>query len=158
MMSKAKENSGFSMTHTTDERTLKETLGGGPMEKRLCRIAFTCPVCRNSHMTEQYITLPAGSEEEFLERLDEQEQDVRFLSSLILAGANYIHDELGGIQEVQKEIIRLGNQQGPWVVDIQVTGESQFTCDGCRHTFPEIQEMRDHHRVCIWHPHGMLGE
>ena len=154
----SKGNSGFRMTNTTDERTLKETLGGGPTEKQLCQVAFTCPVCRNLHMTEQYITLPAGSEKEFLERLEEQEQDVRFLSSLILAGANYMHDELGGIQEVQKKIVQLGNQQGPWAVEIQVTRESQFTCGGCRRTFPDIQEMRDHLQGCVWHPHGMLGD
>ena len=156
-MNQKKRGSGCRLGHIRDEQGTRDAMGGVPTEKRLCLVAFTCPVCRNPHMTEQYITLPASSEEEFIERLEEQEQDVRFLSTLILAGANYLHDELGSIEAVQRKIVELGNQQGPWAADIQVTRESEFTCDGCRHTFPEIQEMRDHIRGCLWHPQGVLG-
>ena len=119
----------------------------GPMVRRLCILNFQCPLCMEEHEAEIYISLPAEDLDEYVAKLRPQANNWKFIEPLLTRKVIQFHEELGDLDVLARRAGAEGIRKTR-APTLELTGESNYTCDECSRTFDSIRELREHMENC----------
>ena len=119
----------------------------GPMVRRLCILNFQCPLCMEDHEAQMYISLPAADLDEYVANLRPKATDWKFIEPLLTREVIQFHEELGDLDVLARRAGAqgIGKTRAP---TLELTDESDYTCDDCSRTFDSIQKLRQHMDNC----------
>lgn len=113
--------------------------------RRLVRIRYSCPLCRRGHTTEQYITVPAATLEDYSLKILKALADPGFTGHIVSAHMTLLHEEQGDLHRYQQRIS--SRTLRTRIIAHKILEESDYTCPECQQTFPTIADCRRHQGV-----------
>ena len=119
----------------------------GPIVRRLCICQFHCSLCLGEHEIELYISLPVADLDEYSARLRQYASNWDTLMPAFANAAMQVHTSRGDVQKLVRKARQTGlpRTRPP---KIEITGESNYTCDYCSCTFDTIGKLRVHMDTC----------
>lgn len=116
----------------------------GPAVRRLCSFHFPCPLCGEPHAVQYYITVPASGLDEFHRKLLEMLTGQDFLQQKFIDHAVEHHAGRDDLPQLLERLERDGPPKTSRQIEVEVTGETDYTCDACAGTFPTVAALRIH--------------
>ena len=127
----------------TPERVFAEK-----MMRRLVRFRYQCRLCGQTHEVENYVSAETGTEEEFRETVTGFYRLENMPENIFDGPARLHHEERGDHARLTARAREHGLGKVTNPPELVITGESQYTCDGCGRTFPTIERLREHGIPC----------
>ena len=125
----------------------EDAFKGRPMTRRLCICRFQCPLCREDHEAELYISLPAADLDEYVAQLRHHAANWQLLQPAVSSAVMEFHQKEGDLEKLARRAARYGIQPTD-PPTLELTDESIYTCDECSRTFDTIAELREHRPKC----------
>lgn len=135
---KRKEQRGESNPY----RNSHELMPGQRTIRRLFDITYVCPLCQEIHETHQYITLPADNLDDFRATAVRRLKEPELAGHVVTTDSELHHREKGDFEELLQK--KNGTVLVSAVLNVEMTHESNYTCDDCGHAFKTIAEHRIH--------------
>ena len=112
--------------------------------RRLCIFRYRCRLCGSVHQTQQYVSAPVETMEEYRAQVDRIVGDAGAVGPMVAGAAAERHEQIGDLAELEARAQRDGLFQGAIFENYLVTDEETYTCAGCGTTFPSNQKLTDH--------------
>ena len=129
---------------TTPEEAFKDQ----PTMRRLCIFRFECPLCPHDHEAEFYITMPVDNLDDYVANLNTYARNWEKIEPTLTSSVIIAHQKMGDLHELlhNAKDLRFALTKPP---TIELTDESDYTCDHCSRTFPSNEELHQHMEQCI---------
>ena len=145
MSTKQKKNQpGNNLKTLNPHLNPEEQLGMGPHMRRAVDIKYTCPLCARTHIGTIYVTGPDTSPQQFQQYAETILRDSQAAPKALSQVTRLIHEERGDYDRLKQEVQLTGATRRMAILEINVTGESEYTCEACSTTFPNIAALRQH--------------
>ena len=112
--------------------------------RRLCIFRYQCHLCTQTHETQEYISAPVSTMEEFRQQVERVINDQNTIAHMIIASAQHHHGNQGDLDD----LTRRAETHGPHTPAISktytITDEQDYTCNNCSRTFTSNQALRAH--------------
>ena len=122
----------------------EEELNIVPHMRRAVDVKYTCPLCARTHVGTIYVTGPDTSPKQFQQYAEAILRDSQAAPKALSQVTRLIHEERGDYARLQKEVQLTGATRRMAILEINVTDESEYTCNACNTTFPTIAALRQH--------------
>ena len=137
--------------------TPENTLGEG-IVRRLVQFQYQCRLCGGTHPVENYVSIIAGSIQEFREKVTQFYTLAEMPDNIFDGAAEERHDERGDLAGLLAQAKTNGLRRITRAPGIVITDESEYTCDDCGMTLPAINALRQHRNTCYAHAERQAGE
>ena len=124
----------------------EEQLGIPNHMRRAVEVTYTCPLCARIHIGSIYVTGPATSHQQFRQYAESVLRHPQAAPRTLSQVTRLIHEQKGDYARLQQEVSLTGGTRRTAILDINVTDDSEYTCDACTTTFPTIAALRQHQR------------
>ena len=104
-------------------------------------VTYTCPLCPRAHIGSIYVTGPATSLQEFRQQAETVLRDPQTATHTLTQFTRLIHEQKGDFARLQRKFSLTGTPRRMDILDVNVTDESEYTCDGMLH-----QDLPHHRR------------
>ena len=131
-----------------------EDLIEGPMIRRLCICRYQCPLCMEDHEVQLYISLPATDLDEYVAQLKKHASRWEVMQPALTGATIEFHEKQGDLPELARRAEGKGLPQTT-PPTLELTGESEYTCDHCSKTFDSAPDLRAHMERCGSQPKNM---
>lgn len=129
---------------TKPSGTNPEDMHEGPVIRRLAVIAYICGTCREEHAAQCYITTEEQTPEQLLDQVAEMLSEPEIAQRILDPYAAIAHEENPQLAIIPQGQTPAGGKGYHKPTEILLTGESEYTCDGCGATFETIGQYRTH--------------
>ena len=132
------------IVHNDAHADIKGLQLDSPRLMRLFEVRYRCPLCSGDHTIEMYFALGQGNLDDLHARAKETVHNPHAVMGLYCAHAKRHHEEQGNYQALRKLMALRDDGPATGTVSIQMTGEADFRCPECAHTFDNLAELRLH--------------
>ena len=123
-------------------RDSHDNMPGEHTIRRLFEITYICPLCQRVHETHQYITMPAEDLDEFHAAVNRRLREKEAALHIINRDSEIHHLDKGDFHSLAQAVA--GKMVLSGILKIEMTPESDYTCDDCGRKFKTMAEHRTH--------------
>lgn len=110
--------------------------------RRLFEITYICPLCQGVHETHQYVTMPADDLDEFHATVNRRLREKEATQHIVTKDSEIHHLDRGDFHSLAQAAA--GKMVLSGILKIEMTPESDYTCDECGRKFETIAQHRAH--------------
>ena len=115
--------------------------------RRLCILHFQCPLCSLDHDDNLYVSVAVDNLDDYVARLRDLSRDRESIQETIRHASIQFHQELGDLDQLMERAQRYGLRETR-PPTLELTDESDYTCDHCGRTFETNPALREHMASC----------
>lgn len=123
-------------------RNSHDNMPGENTIRRLFEITYICPLCQGVHETHQYVTLPANNLDDFRAHAVRRIREPELATHIVTTDSELKHLDRGDLRELVQATA--GKPVISGILKVEMTSESEYTCDECGRKFDTIARHRAH--------------
>ncbi len=123
-------------------RNSHDSMPGEHTIRRLFEITYICPLCQGVHETHQYVTLPVDNLDDFRAHAVRRIREAELATHIVTTDSELKHLDRGDLRELTRATA--GKPVLSGILTVEMTNESEYTCDDCGRKFETIAQHRAH--------------